>query len=85
MTVRMTSPSTSNWAASGVRSSSAWARVITTECAHGGLRCQASEGKALPSAALLTMLFEVMTSKRHELLSGRTILGLRALALILPQ
>jgi hypothetical protein len=30
------------------------------------------------------MLFEAMTSKRLQLLSGRTILGLRALALILP-
>jgi hypothetical protein len=30
------------------------------------------------------MLFEVMTSQRLELLSGR-ILGLRALALILPR
>jgi hypothetical protein len=30
------------------------------------------------------MLFEVMTSKRLDLKSGHEILGLRALALILP-
>ena len=84
MTVRITSPSTSSCAASGVRSSSAWARAIATECADGRVRCQASAPEALPSAALLTMLFEVtMTSKRLEFQSGR-ILGLRALALILP-
>jgi hypothetical protein len=80
MTVRIASPSTSSCATSGVRTSSAWARVIATECADVRLRCQ----EALPSAALLTMLFEVMTSQRLELLSGR-ILGLRALALILPR
>jgi hypothetical protein len=86
MTVRITNPSTSNCAVSGVRSSSAWAaRVITTECADGCVRCQASERKALRNAALHTMLLEAMTSMRLELLSGRTIDGLRTLALILPR
>jgi hypothetical protein len=31
------------------------------------------------------MLFEAMMRKRLEIMSGRTIAGLRALALILPQ
>ena len=85
MTVRMEMPSTSNCAASGVRSSSAWAaRVITTECAHAALRCQASELVALRAAHAAPMLLEAMFEQGLIKQRG-AISGLRTLALLLPR
>ena len=84
MTVRREMPSTSSCAASGVRSSSAWAaRDIATESAHRGSGCQASELVALPNEASVPMLLEAMTEKGLNLQHTAATTGLRALALLL--
>lgn len=92
MTVRMTSPSTSNCAASGVRSSSARAEwVIAVEvCPRAGRLSNLQKVKRtfeLRIRARPTMLFEAMNGKRiySNATAGDLRLGLRALALLLPQ
>ena len=87
MTEECTSPSTSKRAASGDAELECLGKtvhlVLSVPTVALGVKLQ--KGKRCQARALLTMLFEAMMSKRLELLSGRTILGLRALALILPR
>jgi hypothetical protein len=92
MTVRMTSPSTSNCAASGVRGSSARAaEVIALGVCPRATALSSykrySELQMLPNRARSTMLLKAMSGKRtHFDASGSDLgTGLRALALLLPR
>ena len=88
MIVRMTNPSTSNCAASGVRSSSARAeRVIAHSVCRqvSMLSSYKRYSDSLPNRAPVPMLLEAMTGKRLILHAAGSDLcsGLRALALLL--
>jgi hypothetical protein len=83
MTVRMTSPSTSSCAASGVRISSARteAVIVMRVCRHGYRLSSFNFESLLPMLAKDTMLLEVTSSERLSITAAQS--GLLALGLLL--